>query len=299
MTDSAQVIDALNLLGNAPDAEEQPDAAETAATSTETSDDGEELISLDEALAELDGETAPDQTAAPATTPETTETALPDVAELQRQLDEYKAKEAITESANADAVFTATWQNLQAVNDDFFEAEIARMERIAADKGFSDADLKAAIYERVELGNGFGIEEWNPLTRRMELKGRIQADRELLQNYNEAALTRERAKTQPSQFDRLVTTYALDDTQRVALAKFINYPPEHLEEIARTFGAQNQRATTTQEQARNDAVANVRTRLSQQPAPGNPGESPRQRKVQLDHSRKSTEYVARAIGFVR
>jgi hypothetical protein len=304
MADAAQVIDSLNLLGQTPQDEEQPDAAEDTATSTtgsqsppEPSDDDVEIISLDEALAELDGEAAPEQTAAPE--PEAEPEPLSDVEELKRQLDEYKAKEAITKAVESDAAFDLRWHNQQAVNDTYFDAEIARMERIAAEKGFSDADLKAAIYDRVELGNGFGIERINPQTGRVELIGRIAADAELLQNYAAAVREYERGKTRPDAFTQLVAEFSLTDRQRVALAKFINYPPEHLREIAKTFGEQNAAVTNTQTQARNDAVANVRNRLSQQPAPGNPGQAPRQRKVELDHTRKSTEFVGKMLGFVR
>jgi hypothetical protein len=312
MAETSDVIDALGLVGNTPQDEEQPDAAEQSATSTtgsqraegpqsppEPSDDEGETISLDEALAELDGEPAPDQTAAPDADLAAEPEPLSDVEELKRQLDEYKAKEAITRAVESDAAFDNRWHNQQAINDTYFDAEIARMERIAAEKGFSDADLKAAIYDRVELGNGFGIERINPQTGRVELIGRIAADAELLQNYAAAVREYERGKTRPNAFEGLVAEFSLTDRQRVALAKFINYPPEHLREIAKTFGEQNAAITNTQTQARNDAVANVRNRLSNQSAPGNPGQAPRQRKVELDHTRKSTEFVGKVLGFVR
>src|SRR4051812_33676546 len=107
MTDS---VDLLSLaLGQEPVDDAQPDAAETAATPTNAEEAPEE-ITLDEALAGLDGEAAPDETAAAATEPESEPT--PDeVAELRRQVDEFKAKEAEVKARQADAQFLEPWRN--------------------------------------------------------------------------------------------------------------------------------------------------------------------------------------------
>lgn len=304
MSETDKVIDGLNLFGDTPQEPDQPDAAETAATPDATDDEGE-AISLDEALAGLDGEAAPDQTASPGTEPldATAPEATPEVAELLRQLDAYKAREAIEQAAQADAAFDERWVGQQQINDRFYDAEAQRIQALGESEGRTQDEIDAAIYRRVELGNGFGIERWNAQTRQMETVGRIQADRELSDNYSAAVRAYERSKTQPSRFDQLVTHYQLDATDRTALAKFINYPPEHLEEIAKTLGAKNQRVTGTFQQVRDTAVANVRARLSNQTAPGTPG-APAPKKPYVfthrnDVKQDETRLVAGMLGLTR
>jgi hypothetical protein len=314
MADTQRVIDALGLVGedsaqDPPELEPEdvPAAAETAATSEES--DADETQSLDEALAELDGQAAPDDEAAPATDVEASADAdpyahlTPEVADLQRQLDAYKAKDAEAESAQADARFLAPWQKQQEINDTFYDAEVARIQRMGEEQGKSQDEIDAAIYRRVELGNGFGIQRLNPQTQQMEFVGRIQADAELQENLRRTAIEYERSKTRPNAFEQMVTKYHLDATDRTALAKFINYPPEHLEEIAKTLGAKNARATSTFAQAKNDAVANVRANLSRQPAPGTPGAAKAKKPYQYTHEpgvrQLETEHFARSIGLIR
>lgn len=294
---------ALGPQGSAPEVadEDVPPAAEDAATATDAEDDVEE-VTLEEALAALDGEAAPVEDEASA--PEPVEASAPtEVEELRRQLDEYKAKEAIAEAQASDAAFLAPWQQQQAINDRYFEAEIARIKKIGAELEKTEAEIDAAIYRRVELGEGFGIERFNPQTGQMETVGRIQADAELADNLRYAAIEHERGKTRPNAFEQLVAKYHLDADDRIALGKFINYPPEHLEAIAETLGAKNARLVTTRQNARQDAVNNVKANLARQPAPGIPGAAPKRKVYEFKHTPDvrydETMLVAQRLGLVR
>lgn len=300
--DNEQLLDIALGTQNAP-VDDDPPAAEDAATATDAEDEVEE-VSLDEALAALDGQDAPDEDETAAAEPVAAEATLSEVEELRRQIDEYKAKEAVVQAQQADAQFAEPWRQQQAINDRFFEAEIARIKKIGAELEKTQEEIDAAIYRRVELGEGFGIERFNPETREMETIGRIQCDAELQDNYRAAAIEHERSKTRPNAFEQLVSTYALDADDRVALGKFINYPPEHLEEIAKTLGAKNQRVATTHQNARQDAVNNVKANLSRQPAPGVPGQAPGKRKEYVfrhtnDVRHDETMLVAQRLGLVR
>jgi hypothetical protein len=293
MSDTDSVVEALGFFGDASEApvdpsEGQPDAAESTATSTDASDD-DETISLEDALAELDGQAAPETEATAATDEPETEPA-PDVAELQRQLDAYKAKEAEVKAKEADAAFDETWDAHIDQGYAFYDTERERIKAIGIKQGRTEDEIELAIYRRVVQGIGrgaLGEQEWE----RQTLQNRVNATRDYLAR-----------KTAPSQLDHLVSTYALDDTQRTALAKFINYPPDHLEEIARTFGAQNQRLAQTQQHARNDAVANVTARLVHQTAPGTPGAAPKPKRLAAPknaaESRQLTEFVSRRFGLL-
>jgi hypothetical protein len=101
--------------------------------------------------------------------------------------------------------------------------------------------------------------------------GQQQWERETAANEADEVAAYYRGKSAPSAIDTLTQRYALDETDRNALAKFINYPPEHLEAIAQTLGAKNQRQTLTHQQITTQAAANQKARLSRLPAPGTPG----------------------------
>jgi hypothetical protein len=303
MSDSHPALDALfGKASDAPEDDSQPSAADPTATASDASAD-EEVISIDEALAALDGEAAPPETAleteAP-TDPETPNLDAEQYAAMVRELEEYRAQKAAAEVQTAEQQFIQPWANQQAVNDAYFDAEIERIERIGQERQLSQDEIDLAIYRRVELGQGFGIQRRNPQTGQMEVLGRIQTEKEFEDNLRRAQVEFVRSRTMPSAFEQLATKHNLDADDRRTLAQFQNYPPAELDKIMQALAAKNQRTTATVHEVVQTARRNVGENLSRIAAPGVPGAAPKPKVIatprNAQEARQTTEWAARKMG---
>lgn len=280
------------ILGLDRDEVDEPQSAaeptDTAGTTAATGDD----LTIDEALAALHGEAAPQETQAPAEPGDPTALTPEQIAALIAENDQFKAHKAKVDAEQAADDFEAEW-------GDFYWDTIAVYDQVEAwikEKGaehrVSEAEINAEIHNRVYLGKNLTIPGTNtPMT------GRLQWERDTLFKYANAKAQFMVAQGQQhvDPIAELAQQYHLDEADTQALAKFRDMPRERVEELARTLGAKNQRVTATLSQATIDANRNVAQHLSQGIHPGVPGTpaptKPYVFKHTPDVAQKETQYV--------
>jgi hypothetical protein len=291
MSESHPMLQVLGL-ENAPADEPSADVTDPTAAAAE---DGE-LISLDEAMAALDGEDAP-------LTPEASvaDDASPpvllspeQVALLVQEVEFHRAVRAQDAAAAQDAQFDKTWDDHIERGYDWYDGERERIQAMGREQGRTQDEIDLAIYRRVEQGIGL-------IDRRTgaPVLGEREWERQTLANRASGTKHYLASKNAPSALDQMSHKYGLDGDDRLALAKFVTLPPDAFEAIAQTLGAKNQRLGTSLSQITQQANRNVAAHLANGIAPGAPGASAPQKRVALDHTRKSTEYVGKLLGFVR
>lgn len=298
MSDPTPVLQMLGV-ADAPVAPESETPVAAEPTATLDADAPEET--LDEAMARLDGETAPTDPNAPATAPDDAASDQPEtpaltaeqIAELQRQVDEYKAREAQAKAQAERDQFVGAWDQTLDEGYAYYDAERARIQAEGIRQGRTQDEIDLAIYRRVVQGIGLpqgvlGEDEW---------------ERQTLNNKAAALAAYESRKTAPSAVEQLAQHYGLDATDRAALAKFTGYPPAALNEIAQTLAAKNQRLTQTHQTIQQTAASNVARRMAQQGiTPGTPGQAPVKKPYQFRHTpdvaRQENEYLAKRLGLM-
>lgn len=309
MSDSHPVERFLGLANaQEPAAETPPSADEPTPTTDAGATEDEVTLSLGEALAELEGQ-APHDAEQPGAEPTTDATAAEDgdprVLALQTELEALRADKAQRDAATEDAQFYVPWQRQQQTNDQFFDAEEARIRDIGTREGRSPEEIEAMVYARVEKGQGFGVQRLNPQTGQMDVLGRIDTALELEANLRNTLLMRERSRAAPSALDALTTKHQLSAEDRNTVGQFIGQMTEaQLETVAAALAAKNARITQTQTQATTQAAANVARRLSSTPGPGTPGSAPAAPQIDwtrrnVVEARQGTEYMAKRLGLVR
>lgn len=313
MTDSHPMLQMLGL-DNAPATEPPVEPSAVAPDATATASprpDGvpfpdEEFISLDEAMAALDGQdTPPTETATPdpdsaspaaALTPE-------QIATIVAENASFKAEKAQLQAAHADAQYDALWDTHISNGEAFYDAVAEIVGAWGQAQGMNAREIKGLIAEVVD--DGVGIEHVNKIAGgRLFVPpgqpGYLAWQRET--GHNRLSETRKylAGKNTPSKLDQMTAAYGLDEADRTTLAQLINtVDAETLDTLARTLGAKNQRVSSTLTDIQSHANRNVANNLSNGLAPGVPGVSPPAKRVQLDHTRKSTEYAAaRLMRFV-
>ncbi len=296
-------MDAADLMRIAGMAPEEPadetSAADVDPTATTTpEDDGERLLTIDEALAALDGDVAPPDetdTEPPADDDPTALLSADAIAAIVRENEQFKATIARAQAVQADTQFNNHWEEHLDYGEDWYEQQRESIRRLGMQQGRSADEIDLAIYRRVEQGQGLV----DPQSR-APVMGYLQWKDETDRNRVAATAQYLAQKTAPSALDQMTAKYGLDAEDRTALAKFVNLPPQPFEELARTLGSKTQRLAFSLQAAKQQANRNVAANLTSQAiAPGAPGAAPMQPRVQLDTSRKSTEFVGKALGLVR
>ena len=301
----------LSIVGLAePNADGPFDDQPSAATEPTASPiDGEESISLDDAMDALEHPDAPPSEAAPVgdSPPDTPALALTpeQIAAIVAENDQFKAEKAAFEAEQEVAAYDDRWDAFIARGDDYYRVLAQSVGRYFEAKGESPAEvegrIKRIVYDGQDIHTipqhilppGFlppkpGEPGW-VAWRNDTLTNRLHETRQYLTQ-----------KTQPSLVDQIAAQYALDETDRTTLAKFVKYPPEAIEEIARGFAAKNQRLTSHQSTVVQQARANVAANLSNGIAPGTPGMTAPKKDYQYtgkpELKRRETEYFVRRLG---
>lgn len=313
MVDHAPILQLLGI-GDPPETRAddpipgEPDAAPLDPTAAEASEPSESQT-LDEAVAALTGEAAPTETSESEaeTTPETPTAYTPEqIAAILAENDAFKAEQAKASAQSEEAQWEATWDDFEANGEEYYDNLRAIVREYGLREGMSQREIRGLIAEVVDDGNG--IESINKLTPGVLTVPQGQPG---YRDWQQTAITNRRLTTeewrstrnQPTVIEQMATQYKLDPTQQTALAKFVNYPKEAIEEIARTLGAENLRRTTTLSDATKQAQHNLAANLSNGIAPGAPGASAPKKPYEFRHTpdvrRQETELVAARLGLIR
>lgn len=286
------------ILGLDRDEETEPQSAEDL-TSTAAPDaiEGDDLT-IDEALAALDGTATPQEMQAPAETDADPSAALTpeQIATILAENEQFKARQAQAAAEQAVEDFETQWGDFYWDTVAVYEQEEERIKAIGAQQGRSQAEIDAAIHNRVTLGKGLTI----PGTQ-TPMRGRAEWERDTLLKYANAKSQFLVAQGQQSvdPIAQLAQQYNLDASDTQALAKFRDMPREKVEELARTLGAKNQRVTSTFEHVTQEANRNVARHLAQATVPGVPGTPPAPKKYTFKHTpdvaQKETQYVVNRL----
>lgn len=270
MSDSHPMAKLFGLDGDSA-ASEEPTSAADPTTTAETGPDAEE-ISASEALAALAGEAAPQDDAADGDAASEGELeAAPDPDAIARERDELLAWKAEREREDADAAEEEKWGLVYDKGEAFYANLKGRLKGYGEQQGWTPQEIKAFLSDVVDYGIGLDQVPGVPPGTQSYLAWK----EETLFNYANDKAQRATQRTQPSVLDQLTRQFNLDESDRTALAKFQNYPPDALTEIARTLGAKNARVTTTQQHAVTQARQNVAQHLSAAAGPGTPGAAPK------------------------
>lgn len=288
MADTADLVDRLSFLGGNEEARaDVPDATSA------VPDGDEEAQTLADLQAELAGQDPPQgDPTDPEAEPDPTAALTPEqVAAILAENEAFKAAQAQAEAEQVDAAFESRWESHWERGIGWYEDQKARIQQAGVAQQRSQEEIDAAIYRRVVLGHGL----IDPNSG-APVMGQQQWERETAANEADEVAAYYRGKSAPSAVDTLTQRYALDDTDRNTLARFINYPPEHLEAIAQALGGKNQRQTLTHQQITTQAAANVNARLTRLPAPGTPGAARPKKPYQWgSNPREETELVASRV----
>jgi hypothetical protein len=310
MTTTDEMLSSLGILGNgasAPATTETP-LEPSAATSPETSPtaaasaaEEAETVSLDEALAELSGASAPQDPAASEQSAEAEsepEAEADAVEALRQQIQQLQAEKEALLAEDAEEQFEADWEQTISDGQEFYRGLIADVKERGYQNGRTRAEIDAVIKHMIYDGN-----EIERLGAPPGTPGFIEWQRETLVNYAVAKAQRGQTKAAPTELERLTTQYSLTDEDQATLRRFANYPPEAREEIAKSLGSKNTKTTTRKQQAEEVAATNVAARLSNQATPGVPGPAPKAKKYQYTHEpavrTQETELFARSLGLIR
>jgi hypothetical protein len=305
MSDPTPILQFLGL-GDAPDAPDAPlapeeqDAAPLDPTAAAAEDEGEQ--SLAEAMAALDGQDAPPSDSESATE-DAPAIATPDeIAALMAENEAFKAEKAQQAAQSEEQAWHTMWDSHMDQWEDRYDQYRAIVRDYGIRQGFSEREIRGLISEVVD--DGIGIDNINQLTPGVlsVLPGTLGYKEWLRTTTENRRLQTDEwrsSRTQPSALDQMVSKYSLTSEQRTSLAKFIKYPPEHFEEIAKTLGANNQRVSATLTEATKHAARNVAQNLSRGITPGTPGAAAPAKPYQFRHTpdvkRQETEYMANRI----
>jgi hypothetical protein len=308
MSDPTPILQFLGL-GDAPEepaaplAPEEQDAAPLDPTAAAAEDEGAEQ-SLAEAMAALDGQDAPTEDSESATEDAAPAIALtPDeIAALMAENEAFKAERAQQAAQNEEHEWHAMWDSHMDQWEDRYDQYRAIVRDYGIRQGFSEREIRGLISEVVD--DGIGIDNINQLTPGVlsVLPGTLGYKEWLRTTTENRRIQTDEwrsSKTQPSALDQMVSKYSLTPEQRTSLAKFIKYPPDHFEEIARTLGANNQRVSATLTEATKHAARNVAQNLSRGITPGTPGAAAPAKPYRFRHTpdvkRQETEFIANRI----
>jgi len=284
------------ILGLDRDEVDEPQSAEDLSATARTDADGE--LSIDKALAALDGTATPQDVQAPESADDPAAALTSEqIAALLQENEQYKAREAQFTAEQQVEEFETQWGDFYWNTLELYDQEEQRIRALGAERGVSQAEIDAAVYQRVVLGKGLVVPGTNT-----PMKGKDAWKEETLLKYSHARSDFLVARGQQSvdPIAQLAQQYNLDASDTQALAKFRDLPREKVEELARTLGAKNQRVTSTFEQAAIQANQNVARSLSQgQITPGVPGAPPAQKRYQFKHTpdvaQKETQYVVNRL----
>lgn len=311
MVDHAPILQLLGLgdqANEAPDAEVpgEQDAALLDPTAAEASEPSEHQT-LAEAEAALSGEDAPSEVSeSEQETPESTPYTPEQIAAILAENDAFKAEKAQASAQSEEVQWETMWDDFEADGEEYYDNLRAIVREYGLREGMSQREIRGLIAEVVDDGNG--IESINKLTPGVLTVPQGQPGYKawmLTAATNRRVTTNEwrATRNQPTVIEQLTAQYKLDAAQQTALAKFVNYPKEAIEEIAKTLGAENLRKTTTQSEATKQAQQNLAKNLSNGISPGTPGASAPKKPYQYTHEpatrRQETRHFARSIGLIR
>lgn len=228
-----------------------------AATTPETATEGDERMTLDEFAEALSGQVAPDAGIAQQTVaPQAVDVATPvnmtaREIEMQRQLDDMKAKIAEAEITDKIAEQQGKWDLQWNKGQDYWEktkpAELAsQLQAMAKDRGWSDLELERAMR---------GADNWLAQQHR-------KWNDDFNQNEKADPLLQRAAYNAPDLATQLVEQYGLRPETRSALAKYAANP-DLMKDVAASIAAHTG-AEVQQIRQRDEAVTTAaRTQVAQ------------------------------------
>ncbi len=285
---------------------EQPEEAlvpDTEAVSAEATpdtagSDAVEFQTLDEAFAALDGQSTPqDAAAAQPAAGEAEEAPLsPEetIAALQAEVEKFRAEEAQRQLEEQDYAFEDRWDDAIAQVQGRYESIAANIRALGNERGKTEEEIKAVIYDRVMLGNGLTDENRQPMLGYLAWKDKVAANRQA------ASIQHYARKNEPSALDQMAQTYNLTDADKSVLAGLATLPREQLDAVAKALAAKNQNVTTTLKHVTTQARHNVAANLSNGIAPGSPSAPPPKKPYQFTGDPRlrhdETMLVAKRLG---
>jgi hypothetical protein len=244
---------------NSQPVEVDPSVSPPAAPQPETATDtGDERMSLDEYAAALTGEDAPEAGVETAATTEATEepqqTFTERELELQRQLDEYKAKEAQYEVEDKIGAWEDAYDAKLAEGRTYWERTVPqKIQQEAVNRGLSEVEVAQAMV----------------VVKDRQRQWELQLLTEKMQN----PALRPEYYQQPALVDQLVTQYGLSADDKAVLQKYAANP-DLMKDVAQTIGTRvqmiQQRIETTNQQARTEARQQVAAHLQNGISPAAP-----------------------------
>lgn len=296
--------DALLAMALGPQPGDDADGAAADATTAPEEDAEVEELSLDEALAALDGDDAPpadeewddgetaEQDLAAGLTPE-------QINALVTEVTQRRAFEAAVRTAAQDAQYDGIWEEHIENGRDWYEGQREQIRALGRQQGRTQDEIDLAIYRRVELGIGLVDADGSPVL------GANDWELETERNRRTETMRYQASKSAPSALDALTTKYSLSAEDRTYLAQFVGHAsPQVFEGIAYTLWSKNQSLGGTLKDITTQANRNVARTLSRAPAPGTPGASPRRAGSYVythepHKSHDETRLFARQMGLLR
>lgn len=229
-----------------------------AATNPETAtDDGDERMSLDEFAEALSGQVAPDPAVGQQpVAPQAVDIATPvnmtaREIEMQKQLDDMKAKIAEAELTDKIAARQSQWDVQWNTGQDYYEKDLptqvlSQVQRMAQDKGWSDVEVERA------KANGL---LWAKDQHRIW-------NETFSQNERADPLLQRSSYNTPDLATQLIEQYGLSPETRSALAKYASNP-ELMKDVAATIAAHTGAEVQHIRQRDQEVVTAARTQVAQ------------------------------------
>lgn len=261
--------------------------------------DAAEHQTLDEAFAALDGKDTPQETEQAGETEQPDAPLSPEetIAALQAEVEKFRAEEAQRQLEEQDYAFEDSWDDAIAQVQGRYEKIAANIRALGQERGKTEEEIKAVIYDRVILGNGLVDENKTPMLGYIAWQQKVAANRqaESIRHYAR--------KNEPSVLEQMAQTYNLTDADKTALAGLAALPREQLDAVAKALASKNQNLTHTLQTATKQARQNVAAKLSNGIGPGSPAAPPPKKPYEFTHDprlrHEETTLVAARLGMVR